>query len=96
MLVLLYTTEFFIISGIIYSLQCRFITVKITFTPYILIGSTVAISHDAILHMSATMSKKKVSKREEFKQEEVLQAVVIADSFNTRFAPLTHNRPRVK
>ena len=84
------------ISGIIYSLQCRFITVKIIFTPYILIDSTAAISHDARLHMSATMSKKKVSKREEFKQEEVLQAVVIADSFNTRFAPLTHNRPRVK
>ena len=54
------------------------------------------ISHDARLHMSAAMSKKKVSKREEFKQEEVLQAVVIADSFTTRFAPLTHNIPRVK
>jgi len=45
--------------------------------------------------MSATMSKKKSSKREEFKQEEVLQAVVLADSFNIRFAPLTHSRPRV-
>lgn len=27
--------------------------------------------------------------------EEVLQAVILADSFNKRFKPLTSNRPRV-
>ena len=34
-------------------------------------------------------------KREDFKQEDVLQAVVIADSFNIRFAPITKDKPRV-
>ena len=29
-------------------------------------------------------------------QEDVLQAVVIADSFNSRFAPVTFERPRVR
>lgn len=28
-------------------------------------------------------------------EEEVLQAVVLADSFNKRFAPLTRHKPRV-
>ncbi len=32
---------------------------------------------------------------EDFKQEDVLQAVVIADSFNVRFAPITNDKPRV-
>ena len=36
------------------------------------------------------MSKKVVPK-----QEEKLQAVVIADSFNTRFTPITLTKPRV-
>ncbi len=40
-------------------------------------------------------SKKKSQQREEFKQEDIIQAVVIADSFNVRFAPITHNKPRV-
>ena len=31
---------------------------------------------------------------EVFKPEDVLQAVVVADSFNVRFAPLTGGRPR--
>lgn len=43
------------------------------------------------------MSKKKSNQsREEFKEEEIVQAVVIADSFNVRFAPLTKDRPRVR
>ena len=37
----------------------------------------------------------KNKKREDFKQEDVLQAVVIADSFNIRFAPITKDKPRV-
>ena len=37
----------------------------------------------------------KGKKREDFKQEDVLQAVVIADSFNIRFAPITKDKPRV-
>ena len=37
----------------------------------------------------------KSKKREDFKQEDVLQAVVIADSFNIRFAPITKDKPRV-
>jgi translation initiation factor eIF-2B subunit epsilon len=31
---------------------------------------------------------------DDLKQEEVLQAVVIADSFNIRLVPLTNHRPR--
>ena len=42
----------------------------------------------------ANMSSKN-KKREDFKQEDVLQAVVIADSFNIRFAPITKDKPRV-
>ena len=41
------------------------------------------------------MASKKKHGREEFKQEDILQAVVIADSFNVRFAPLTTSKPRV-
>lgn len=29
-------------------------------------------------------------------EEEVLQAVILADSFNRRFRPLTLNKPRVR
>ena len=29
-------------------------------------------------------------------EEEVLQAVILADSFNKRFKPLTVNKPRVR
>ncbi|XP_074650422.1 translation initiation factor eIF2B subunit epsilon-like [Tubulanus polymorphus] len=39
-------------------------------------------------------SKKKSGAREVIKEEDVLQAVVIADSFNIRFAPITKNIPR--
>ena len=36
------------------------------------------------------------SRRENnFRQEEIMQAVVIADSFNVRFAPVTDKTPRV-
>ncbi|ELU00049.1 hypothetical protein CAPTEDRAFT_153443 [Capitella teleta] len=38
--------------------------------------------------------KKKQGNQGDFKQEDVLQAIVIADSFNTRFAPITSNKPR--
>ena len=39
-------------------------------------------------------SRKSQLKPDDLKQEDVLQAVVIADSFNVRFLPLTHDRPR--
>jgi len=39
-------------------------------------------------------SRKSHLKVEDLKQEDILQAVVIADSFNVRFLPLTHDRPR--
>jgi len=39
-------------------------------------------------------SRKSQLKSDDLKQEDVLQAVVIADSFNIRFLPLTHDRPR--
>ena len=29
-------------------------------------------------------------------EEDVLQAVILADSFNNRFRPLTQNKPRVR
>lgn len=44
--------------------------------------------------MAPTTGKK--SKTDDLKQEDVLQALVLADSFNTRFAPITHQRPRVR
>ncbi|KAL3879779.1 hypothetical protein ACJMK2_032065 [Sinanodonta woodiana] len=41
------------------------------------------------------MAPKKINKRgEELKQEDVLQAVVIADSFDRKFAPISDKRPR--
>ena len=39
-------------------------------------------------------SKKSQLKSDDLRQEDILQAVVIADSFNVRFLPLTHDRPR--
>jgi len=39
-------------------------------------------------------SRKSQLKSDDLKQEDVLQAVVIADSFNIRFLPLTHDTPR--
>jgi len=39
-------------------------------------------------------SRKSQLKSDDLKQEDILQAVVIADSFNVRFLPLTHGRPR--
>jgi len=30
------------------------------------------------------------------KQEDILQAVIIGDSFNSRFAPITQYKPRVR
>ena len=41
------------------------------------------------------MGPAKKRQREDLKQEDVLQAVLIADSFNTRFAPITNTKPRV-
>lgn len=32
---------------------------------------------------------------EDIQQEDVFQAVVIADSFNVRFAPITNEKPKV-
>jgi translation initiation factor eIF-2B subunit epsilon len=48
---------------------------------------------DAVITMAP---KKKQGASADFKQEDVLQAVVIADSFNKRFAPITADRPRVR
>ena len=46
--------------------------------------------------MSAAMaSKKKGGRGDEFKQEDILQAVVIADSFDARFAPISRKTPLV-
>lgn len=42
-------------------------------------------------------SKSKGKQRGEvLKQEDVIQAIVIADSFNIRFAPVTKKKPKVK
>lgn len=40
-------------------------------------------------------AKRKKNTGVDIKQEEILQAVVIADSFNIRFAPVTNDLPRV-
>lgn len=41
-------------------------------------------------------SKSKGKQRgEDIQQEDVFQAVVIADSFNVRFAPITNEKPKV-
>jgi hypothetical protein len=41
------------------------------------------------------MAPKAKGRGTDLKQEDVLQAVVIADSFNVRFAPITQKKPRV-
>ena len=41
-------------------------------------------------------AKKGSSVDSRVKQEDMIQAVIIADSFNSRFAPITHRKPRVK
>ena len=41
------------------------------------------------------MSRKGKQRGVDIKQEDVLQAVVIADTFNVRFAPITDKKPRV-
>ncbi|XP_041358393.1 translation initiation factor eIF-2B subunit epsilon-like isoform X2 [Gigantopelta aegis] len=38
--------------------------------------------------------KGKTNRREDLKQEDIVQAVVIADSFNVRFGPVTRKHPR--
>jgi translation initiation factor eIF-2B subunit epsilon len=47
--------------------------------------------------MMATQTKSKIKMNLEsnVKTEDILQAVIIGDSFNTRFAPITHFKPRV-
>lgn len=45
---------------------------------------------------SVEMASKKSGGKNTLKQEQVYQAVVIADSFNRRFEPLTLNQPRVR
>ena len=42
------------------------------------------------------MTSKQPTERLREEEEEVLQAVILADSFNKRFRPLTARRPRVK
>jgi len=42
-----------------------------------------------------TKSKIKMNLESNVKTEDILQAVIIGDSFNTRFAPITHFKPRV-
>lgn len=42
------------------------------------------------------MSGKGKQRGADIKQEDILQAVVIADTFNVRFAPITEKKPRVK
>ncbi len=43
-----------------------------------------------------TKSKIKMNIDSNVKTEDILQAVIIGDSFNTRFAPITHFKPRVR
>ena len=42
------------------------------------------------------MTSKQSAERLIEEEEEVLQAVILADSFNKRFRPLTTRKPRVK
>ena len=44
---------------------------------------------------SKMASAKRKGRGDDLKQEEILQAVVIADSFNVRFGPATSKKPRV-
>lgn len=41
------------------------------------------------------MASKQKRNRDDYKEEDVLQAIVIADSFNIRFMPVTLQKPRV-
>jgi hypothetical protein len=48
------------------------------------------------LHNVCSMAPKAASAKEKLgEQEEILQAVILADSFNSRFKPLTIAKPRV-
>ena len=42
------------------------------------------------------MSSKQKKNREIYKEEDILHALVIADSFNTRFSPVTLEKPTVR
>jgi translation initiation factor eIF-2B subunit epsilon len=42
------------------------------------------------------MASQSSSAKEKLVEDEVLQAVVLADSFNKRFKPLTTRKPRVR
>lgn len=46
------------------------------------------------LHNMAPKSKSGAG-NVDLKQEDILQAVVFADSFNNNFSPISHDRPRV-
>ena len=41
------------------------------------------------------MAPKGKGRGDDLKQEDILQAVVIADSFNVKFGPITDEKPRV-
>ena len=56
-----------------------------------LINQTISGQH--VRTQTQTMSRQKVDTS--VKQEDVIQAVIIADSFTARFAPITHFKPRV-
>ncbi len=45
--------------------------------------------------MSSKPTKTAGKSGQDVKQEDVIQAVVIADSFSTRFAPITETKPKV-
>lgn len=47
------------------------------------------------LRLKSKMPPKAAGKEKIVDSEEVLQAVVIAETFNERFKPLTINKPRV-
>ena len=47
------------------------------------------------LPLKSNMPPKAAGKEKIVDSEEVLQAVVIAETFNERFKPLTTNKPRV-
>ena len=47
------------------------------------------------LSKSSMAPKSKGSRNDDLKQEDILQAVVFADSFNTKFMPITKEKPRV-
>jgi hypothetical protein len=58
-------------------------------------GDSNGLERDLIKKFNMAPKGKSGASNADLKQEDIVQAVVFADSFNTNFSPISHDKPRV-